>query len=57
MRIEWRRTMEATQAKAPAPKVRKRAIFSFRGRWMEQRLLKGSPRIQKSVIMLKPEVE
>jgi len=48
--------MDATQAKAPAPKMRKRATFSRFGRWMERSVLKGRPRIQMSVMMLNVEV-
>ena len=48
--------MEATQAKAPAPKMKKSASFSRVGRLMARRGLKGRERIQKSVMMLKVEV-
>lgn len=48
--------MEATQAKAPAPKMRKRASFSRFGRRMARRGLKGRVRIQMSVMMLNVEV-
>jgi hypothetical protein len=48
--------MEATQAKAPAPKMKKRASFSRVGRLMARRGLRGRVRIQMSVMMLKVEV-
>lgn len=48
--------MEATQAKAPAPKMRKRASFSRFGRRMARKGLKGRVRIQMSVMMLNVEV-
>jgi hypothetical protein len=48
--------MDAAAAKAPAPKMQKRAIFSRVGRWMDRRVLYGSPKIQMSVMMLKVDV-
>lgn len=51
-----RRTIDATAANVPTPKIKKRAYFSRVGRLIERRVLMGRTRIQMSVRMLNAEV-
>jgi hypothetical protein len=51
MRIECRRTMEATQLKTPRLKIAMRASFSRLGRWILRSVVIGRMRIQVSTVM------
>jgi hypothetical protein len=52
MRIECRRTMEATQLKTPRLKIATRASLSRLGRWTLRSVVIGRMRIQTSAVML-----